>query len=71
MDVGDLISLVFEGKQPEKVMYAGDIYEFDENTQTYTNVYGVDLYSLIIEQMKATGMRASETRIELVYELEV
>ena len=62
--------MVFGGNPPEKVVYAGDTYEYDENTMAYTNVYGVDLYQIIIEQMKATGLRPSQTRIEILYEVE-
>ena len=71
MNIGELIGLVFNGTQPEKVLYEGEIWEYDEFTKTYTNVYGVDLYEHIIEEIKELGLKAGETRIELVYELEV
>lgn len=71
MDVGDLIGMIFENTQPEKVSYDGVVYRFDPETRTYTSAYGIDLFGLIVEQIKSTGLKAGETRIELIYEFEV
>lgn len=71
MDVGDLIGMIFENTQPEKVSYAGEVYKFDPETKGYYSVYGVELFGLIVEQIKTTGLKAGETRIELIYEFEV
>lgn len=71
MDAGDLIGMIFENTQPEKVSYDGVVYEFDPETRTYTSAYGIDLFRLIVEQVKTTGLKVGETRIELIYEFKV
>lgn len=66
MKVSQLVDRVLKSKYPSCLKYKGCLYYPDTANKTYVNIYGVNLWSVLISEVEA-GTRVNDLDIEEVF----
>lgn len=64
ISVSKLVDCVFSGNMPKCIKFGKSLYYPDESTKTYFNMYGVNLWSVLIAEVES-GVPVSELKLEV------
>lgn len=66
ISVSKLVDITLSGRLPEAVKYEGAIYYPDETSKSYVNIYGVNLWAVLLEDV-ADGKMIKDMELEVMY----